>query len=36
MGGISQLTFQLLDDNFQEINLGSNIGITLSLLFEFE
>lgn len=36
MGGILSLSFSLLDDNFYPINLGSNIGITLSLLFEFE
>lgn len=36
MGGISQLSFQLLDDNFQEIDLGANIGLSMSLHFEFE
>jgi hypothetical protein len=36
MGGISQLTFQLLDDNFTDIDLGANIGLSMSLHFEFE
>lgn len=36
MGGITSLTFQLLDDNFVPIDLGANIGITMSLHIEFE
>lgn len=36
MGGISELTFVLLDDTFEPIDLGANIGITMSLIFEFE
>lgn len=36
MSGITQLTFQLLDDNFIPIDLGANIGLTMSIHIEFE
>lgn len=36
MGGINELSFSLLDDTFSPLNLSSNVGITLSILFEFE